>query len=408
MINVYLCKRKTSSNYYMRWTDPESGRDIWQSTKTRIKRDAERLQRSTERELNEGTFCKLSPISWVEFRDRYETEQAVSLAARTQNKINTVMNYVERHLNPKKLRELNETKISKLVKKLREQGLEEITIKYSLGHLRSMLNWAKTQKLIAQVPEFPKLKRARGKKVMRGRPITLEEFERIIKAIPAVMKPLGQTPASMERHRQVVQSWEFYLWGLWYSGLRLTESLQLHWEREDGLFVDLDGEFPIMRIRAEAEKGNKDRLLPITPDFAEFLQAVPEDQRTGPVFKPLPNRCHDTELIRESISRLVAKMGEKAGVIVGDKGNIDKVTGERKPRYASAHDFRRAFGVRWSRKMQVFELKELMRHQSIKTTEEFYLEQHTQDTARSIWAACKVDQRDNSRNSSGSADHAKQ
>ena len=408
MINVYLCKRKTSKSYYMRWTDPESGRDVWLSTKTRIRRDAERLQRSTERELNDGTFCKQSSISWDDFRQRYETEQAVALAERTQDKISTVLNYVERHLKPRKLRELNETKISKLVKKLREQGLEEITIKYSLGHLRSAMNWAKSQKLIAQVPEFPKFKRARAKKLMRGRPITLEEFERIIKAIPAVMKPLGQSAACREHHKQVVKSWEFYLWGLWYSGLRLSESLKLYWDQEDGIMVDLDGEFPIMRIRAEVEKGAKDRLLPITPDFAEFLQAVPEDQRTGPVFKPMPNRRHATELIRESISRLIARMGEKAGVIVGDKGNIDKETGERKPRFASAHDFRRAFGVRWSRRMQVFELKELMRHQSIKTTEEFYLEQHTQDTARSIWAACKVDQCDNTRNSLESADHAKQ
>ena len=406
MINVYLCKRKTSKNYYMRWTDPDSGRDVWQSTKTKVKRDAERWQRSTERELNDGTFCKQSSISWDDFRERYETEQVVSLADRTQDKIKTVLNYVERHLKPRKLRELNETKISKLVKKLREQGLEEITIKYSLGHLRAAMNWAKSQKLIAQVPDFPKFKRARNKKLMRGRPITLEEFERIIETIPAVMKPLGQSAACQEHHKQVVKSWEFYLWGLWYSGLRLSESLELHWEREDGLFVDLAGEFPIMRIKAEHEKGFKDRLLPITPDFAEFLQAVPEDQRTGSVFKPMPNRRHATELIRESISRLIAKMGENAGVIVGDKGNIDKETGERKSRFASAHDFRRAFGVRWSRKMKVFELKELMRHQSIKTTEEFYLEQNTQETARSIWAACKVDERDKSRNSPEVTNHA--
>ncbi|HCO24418.1 MAG TPA: hypothetical protein DIT97_15775 [Gimesia maris] len=213
IIRVFLSKRKNSNFWQMRWIDPDTGREKWQSTKTNIRRDAEREAGRIEKELNEGTYYRRSTISWKDFRSRYETEEAVALAERTKQKIGTVFNYVETHCNPKRLVNLNETAISKMVKKLRAKGLEEVTIKNSLGHLKAALNWAKSQKLIGQVPDFPKFRRARTKKAMRGRPITLEEFERMIEAIPEVIKPLGQSEGSLERHAGIVASWEFYLWG---------------------------------------------------------------------------------------------------------------------------------------------------------------------------------------------------
>ncbi|EDL58377.1 hypothetical protein PM8797T_27015 [Gimesia maris DSM 8797] len=388
----------------MRWVDPETERERWESTRTNIKRDAERIAGQTEKELNEGTYFRRSTISWDDFRERYETEEAVAHAERTQQKINTVFNYVENHCNPKRLVSMNETAISKLVKKLRAQGLEEITIKNSLGHLKAAFNWAKTQKLLAKVPDFPKFKRARSKKVMRGRPITLEELERMIEAIPEVIKYPGESEASQQRKAEIVASWEFYLWGLWFSGLRLEESLKLYWDNEEGICIDLDGEYPMFRIRAEAEKGNKDRLLPMTPEFYEFLDQVPEDERTGPVFNPQAMRRHKDRMLTTSVSNVVADIGEKANVMVGDKGKKDKKTGERKPRFASAHDLRRAFGFRWSRRVKAFELKELMRHENIATTQEYYLEENAQDTARSIWDACEVNRRSSLRKSSQNDD----
>ena len=42
-----------------------------------------------------------------------------------------------------------------------------------------------------------------------------------------------------------------------------------------------------------------------------------------------------------------------------------------KVKYASAHDFRRAFGVRWAARLMPAQLMELMRHESIETTLRF-------------------------------------
>jgi hypothetical protein len=40
----------------------------------------------------------------------------------------------------------------------------------------------------------------------------------------------------------------------------------------------------MLRINGDQEYGGQDRMLPITPDFAEFLLATPEAERMGRVF----------------------------------------------------------------------------------------------------------------------------
>jgi len=42
-----------------------------------------------------------------------------------------------------------------------------------------------------------------------------------------------------------------------------------------------------IRFPAEAEKGNQDRLLPMTPEFSTFLAGVPERERRGRVCRLL-------------------------------------------------------------------------------------------------------------------------
>jgi hypothetical protein len=53
-----------------------------------------------------------------------------------------------------------------------------------------------------------------------------------------------------------------------FQALRLTESLPLARDDDHKLAVDLSGKFPMLRIPADLEKGNKDRHFPFTPEFA--------------------------------------------------------------------------------------------------------------------------------------------
>ena len=64
----------------------------------------------------------------------------------------------------------------------------------------------------------------------------------------------------------------------------------LSWDQEAPFQVDLTGRRPAFRIYAEAQKSGRDEVLPMTPDFAQFLAETPEAERVGPVFNLVDQR----------------------------------------------------------------------------------------------------------------------
>jgi integrase len=388
-IKVWVMEYADRPNYHLQWKDPVTQRRKTKATKiprtgkARERKLAEREARELENRLAAGEAVIPSRLSWDEFRRRYEAEVVPGLAVRTADKISSVFDRFEEEIAPQRLWDVDEKRLSAFVAKLREgrpakpkpgaekppkQGrvgqLTESTIAGHLAHLKAALNWAKSQKLLPQVPSFPRLKRAKmskGAKVMRGRPITTEEFERMLEQVAAVV---GVAAAG---------DWSFYLRGLWASGLRLAESLELYWDRQDKLHPVLTGRYPMIRIPAELEKGHKERLLPMAPEFARLLEAVPETERTGRVFK-LGRMDGKAGLpTKDRVSKLVTKIGAKAKVRVDAR------------KTASAHDLRRAFGERWAAKLMPAQLMELMRHESIDTTLSYYVGRNAERTAAMLW-----------------------
>ncbi len=148
----------------------------------------------------------------------------------------------------------------------------------------------------------------------------------------------------------------------------------------------------MLRIDAAAEKGNRNRLLPVAPEFCRLLQRVPADKRRGKVFS-VPHPKSGRPLPMGEVSALLTRIGKAAGVKVRTKvkSKIDPETGERRPvemvKFASAHDLRRSFGERWAERVLPKVLMELMRHESIGTTMRFYVGQNAQRTADAAWAA---------------------
>jgi integrase len=140
--------------------------------------------------------------------------------------------------------------------------------------LLSALNWAHDHDLLVDVPKVKMPHRGREQKLMKGWPITGEEFERLLMVTP---KTIGKDAAA---------SWEHYLHGLWTSGLRLEESLNLRWDDAPGsIVVDLTGRHRMLRIPGSCQKSGRDQVYPLAPEFAEFLLQTPEADRRGRVFK---------------------------------------------------------------------------------------------------------------------------
>ena len=418
-IRVGVIHRSDCKNLVMRYVDPVTGR--W-STATKYRdpqtgietetgtdrREAKKLAARWESDLNSGRDQGSGATTWQQFRLRYEDEVVDGLAVRTARKISTVFNLVEKAL-PRiangKLSDLNTETISRFQAILRGGGGKrraEDSVKSYLGQLQAALGWAARQKIIFAVPTIDKPPRAKkgGKdRKAKGRAITTEEFERMLGAVPAALvewRKLKREAARKTSRRKgkaehktqtdsipvevdpaAVESWRHYLRGLWLSGLRLEESLELYWDRRDRLFIDLTGKRPMMVIPRELEKGGRDRRLPITPDFADFLLTTAEAERRGPVFKPLMpsgNRAN-----ADQAGRMLSVIGRLARVVV----HTDAKTGDVK--FASAHDLRRSFGNRWAPRVKAPTLMRMMRHESIQTTNAYYVDLDADEIAEDLY-----------------------
>ena len=351
----------------MQYRDSVTGRKKTRSTGTANRREAERVAAKWEAVLQAGRYQPPSKVTWDEFRRRYEDEVLASLADTTDKKAASVFNAVEKILNPDRVSQMTADKISYLQSRLRQKGLKESTIKGHMAHLQAALNWAARMQIIVVTPAIEMPKRAKKSKVMKGRPITYEEFERMLQKAPGIV------------HAHAVDSWTHYLNGMWCSGLRLEESLELWWDRDDQLCVDTTGRRVKLRIPADMEKGNEDRVLPLAPEFEEFLLATPGSARSGRVFKPSAKRIGATLPKAHRVGEIASEIGKAAGVIVARNAT--------KTKFASLHDLRRSFGTRWATKVMPPILQILMRHDSIETTLKYYVDQNADEAADVLWKA---------------------
>lgn len=371
MYRVYVVNYNRDS-LMLRARDSATGRTRCRSAKTSRRSEADRAAGAWEAELNKGRTIA-DKLSWDDFCDVYESEALSSLAGSTRDRWCVIADRINQLAPPRWLSEFTSAFISRLQSLFRSHGLAETTIASEMNMLKAALNWAESMRYLDVCPDFPRMRRAKHQKVMKGRPITEQEFATMLAAVPTVV-PADHAAA-----------WQHYLRGLWLSGLRLDESLNLYWDRRDRLCIDRSGQFPLLWIPGEHEKGNTNRLMPIVPEFSEFLDETPAADRHGPVFH-MPkrkNRPGQQPAGKYWVSRTICTIGREAGIVVDDKQRT-KHTRQR-TKYASAHDLRRSFGERWSLRVMPQELMELMRHESIETTMRYYVGRNAQQTASRLW-----------------------
>lgn len=370
-IRVYVFRRQGRKHFEAQWVDPATGLKKTRTTGTSVRREAERFAGRLETQLNSGGLKAPVRLTWQEFRERYKAEVLAGQRDKTRRKMISTFNALERLIRPARLASLDETTIGSFGAKLRSEQrkgkrrgkpLSEYTIRGHLSNVRTLLNWAAEMKLLQEVPaiRMPEL----DDDGMKGRPVTGEEFDRMLAKTKDVV---GAESAA---------SWKFLLEGLWWSGLRLEEAMALHWRDDANLCVDLDGhQRPMFCIRAHAEKGKRQRVLPMAPEFAQLLEQTPKESRRGFVFNPRPLRKpFDVRLRTDSVSKRISAIGKQARVRVGSKD-------------ASAHDLRRSFGTRWAARVLPPVLMELMRHESIQTTMKFYVGRNAEAAAQAMWSA---------------------
>ena len=93
----------------------------------------------------------------------------------------------------------------------------------------------------------------------------------------------------------------------------------------------------MMFIPGRLQKGGKDAMTPLTPDFVALPRETPEVGRVGSVFDPAPLRGGDRPDYRW-VGRIIGVIGKASGVTV--KG----------VEHPTAHDLRRSFCFRWAQR----------------------------------------------------------
>lgn len=356
-------------HFVLQWKDPSTGKRKSKSSGCRKKRDAERAAALLEGQLNARQPKGDGSTLWTDFVDEYEDSHLQSLAKSSLDRSMTVFNVFAAATSPKHLSDITGSVLSTFAASQRLLGRSEATIATSMRTLRAALLWAKANGYIADVPPIPKQSRAKKTRA-KGRPLTDKEFIAFLRAV--------RTQKDMQRLDRVGRrTWRRLIIGLWLSGLRLDEALALTWQQSGDhgstIWIDTSGKYPLLGVSAESEKGNTDRLLPITPDFGRWLLKIPQDKRTGFVFPLKKSRQQDIRRM-DTTSKILSKIGEESKVKVNSDG-----------KFASAHDLRRSFGLRWASRVFPAELQTLMRHSDIGTTMGYYAIVEATAFASKLW-----------------------
>jgi integrase len=360
---VITYRLKSRKYFTAQWDDPITGERRYRSTKTAIKRDAERFAARLEDEIRENA-SKPVDADWNLLRQRHEDEHLSRLSDTSSQNTTSAMDAVERIVNPKLAGSFREPQIVTFTNTMLQEGKSPSTVASYLRQIQAALHWGKKAGILSSVPKFSF---PDGWKRSKGRPISQEKFERML---DACRKDRGKTSAS----------WDHLLWGLWWSGLHINEIMHLTWNTEGLLVMDFSGKRPMFFIQAKLSKNRKTERFPMAPEFFELAMQVPESERKGYVFNPERKREISTAKGRMSVGRvsaIIAGFGKRCCVKVADltKG----------PKFASSHDIRRSFGFRWAKRVMPAILQRMMRHSDIQTTMEHYITQGEQETADAVW-----------------------
>ncbi len=324
-----------------------------ETTEARALRAAGRLEQQLEAGQLPGRSEGFA-ITWADFRARYELEWLENMSFGSRNGWKVAANHFENLCHPKQLSDVSKSMLSQFRGALEAKEISTASVRSYYRALRAGLGWAESMDLMGNVPTIRHRKQARTSATMRNRTITLEEFERMIAVVPEVRK----NGDSKEFQR--------FMWGLWWSGLRIDELNRIHWSKRATLHVDIDGKLPLI-VFLGGQKNQADTFLPAPPEFWELVKQRGVS-RAGLVF-PIAGRWGE-QMKTGNIGRRIGDCGRLARVEVCEG------------KCATAHDFRAAYLTRVAAKNTMSHTQALARHSDPKTTSQFYVRHEAEELAR--------------------------
>ena len=128
------------------------------------------------------------------------------------------------------------------------------------------------------IERMPPLSKLDVDDVMKGRPVTPEEFKAMLDVVPQVV---GERSSS---------SWKYVLQILWESAFRVGDVMNFSWDDErriHPIWPKQKGQHPTLAIPS-SQKNKKVQEIPMLPGLQTLLQQTPEEERHGWIVNPLP------------------------------------------------------------------------------------------------------------------------
>lgn len=447
--------RDSDKSFVLQFYCPIQGKRIRRSTGTRDRREAKKIQQECAKRLHNGEYIASGGLitatqqitrqgihqvlnagvhresdidsrSWDDCKDQYLAYKKTRLRKASYDDTSSRLNIAERILTGRRedqglvgagsIKECcNLSSLEYLQDRLlagdecRYDWRSPMTVNSSMGVVMAFVRYCARHDWIDKVPYLEKLD---VDNPMKGRPITADEFEEMLSAVPLVV---GE---------QAAGSWRQVLKIIWGTAFRVGDVMSFSWDDTSQihpLWQDDQREFPTIAIPS-IQKNRKTQEVPMLPELESMLAAVPESDRQGWIANPLPidsenfyaNRPTQSELSRlarqlsnvaiaenygvseaavrkwladpsvlstkagvaggqrltkERVGRVVGLIGQKANIVVQDE-NADL---RKRLKYASAHDIRRGCAKRLiNQGVSAETLKLILRHADFATTEKFY------------------------------------
>lgn len=370
--------KPTKRPYQLRYTCPDTQKKVRISTGTHDEGEAIEQKSNLEAKLRLGMDARPKKriaaganMAWEDFLDRYAGLQLSSLRRRSKVDALNRLDFMARIAKPKRLGDMADSETLHDLQARMLAGEQSRynpprprsahTVKTNMATLLAALNWAAFMDWLPAVPKVRKVKVSKLRH-MKGRPITTEEFERML------------TVTKIEVGAAAANSFKYLLRGLWESALRLDELLHVSWDDPTAIMPSWNrGAHPILVIPADQQKNDTEEAIPLLPGFESLLNETRGRDRRGWVFNPQSlqgkkgRSASDSRLSTEWVGKIISRIGERANVVV-QPAKQDKPT-----KYASAHDLRRSCADRLIEAgVPERDVQRVLRHASAETTRRHY------------------------------------
>ena len=253
-VQVLKHPNRRSPYWYLRWWEPTGDgkwKEKWRSTRTKLKKDAERQRRQLERELDNGRQSN-SEILWEDFCELFLQKHAAQKPKSTYGFYERGLRMLTRISKPKRLCDVDHGTLEDFASARSKEVDSHATVNRDLRHIRAALKWAKRRGLLVNVPDFGGILLREDRKKPTIMPV--DDFLALVVALSS----------DIGLHKRSNGWWKVFLYVSYYLGLRRGEALSLMW-KEVG-FQTLE-----VRIKAPTSKSRKERVVPIAPEIGEIL-----------------------------------------------------------------------------------------------------------------------------------------